>query len=1091
MSRPLKLAAVALSATVCAVAAPYAALPRSQAAQVPLPTPSGSPAPPVLFPPILSVPDAPPGDAQAVTIEKADILLQVVGPLMRTTITMRFRNTTDRILEGELAFPLPEGAALSGYALDVNGEMADAVPVPKEEARVVFETEARKGVDPGLVEQTQGNNFRTRIYPLPAKGTRTVRLSFMSEATGGGKGESRVSLPLRWNQTVPLLSVKVESDAPASLTLGGTDRDLVREGTTGSLAKTLENVAVNGDMVVRVQTDQSQAVRDGVMVETFAKPSGTKETYFAVLEQTPAPTSDTPVVRSGRTVGLLWDASLSRRTADIERELGFLETLARDKWRDTTVNVVILRDKPEPGGTFAVTNGDAAALIAFLRKQPLDGGTTYRGLHLAGSLKPDTQIDYWVAFTDGLETLGNGGGGGTMKADAPIWIVNSDSRSNGTLLRATATASGGNYLSLDGDTANDRERARTVGESPYSLLSATVSAGKVERLTAASNAPVKGSNNVALAGRLVSDVATLTLTYGYPGGKTTATRTVTVRQPEANAPSSGLVGYAWAQRTADALSVAPKRNRDALRRIGQEFGIVTPGTSLLVLETLEQCLQYGIAPARTRKSLYAQYVSAAETRGIAKRKEEGSRLQQTVARWNQRVSWWSRDFSDASNSRSRAGAKEGERDQTPRPAMAGGGASPGGRRVSAESAPSAPREEAQAVARPAPTANGTQSYFGMAGGSGSGSGGGGTVQGGRAGSQSDSRSNSPVRLSLASSAKRDKSMGDAPSAAVIAIKPWSPDAPYIKQMAAAKTAEEAYAVYLAERKSWLETPAYYFDCAEELHRRGADTLAVRILTGIADLRLEDAALLRIAAHRLAQWGHTARAIPLFEQVAYLRPEEPQSFRDLALALADRGDDIAKTDPTAAVAYYNRALQLFNKVAVSRWDRFEGISDIALTEANRVIARAKRLPDGAAAKLVIPLDRRLIRNTESDLRIVMTWDSDNTDMDLHVLEPGGEECYYSHNRTAIGGHMSEDFTQGYGPEEYFVRRNMGGKYRIQTNYYGSREQKITGGTTVQATVFTDWGRPTEKRQSLSLRLTKDKETVTIGEVTVAKRGEKKI
>ncbi|MBC7808960.1 MAG: DUF2135 domain-containing protein, partial [Akkermansiaceae bacterium] len=97
---------------------------------------------------------------------------------------------------------------------------------------------------------------------------------------------------------------------------------------------------------------------------------------------------------------------------------------------------------------------------------------------------------------------------------------------------------------------------------------------------------------------------------------------------------------------------------------------------------------------------------------------------------------------------------------------------------------------------------------------------------------------------------------------------------------------------------------------------------------------------------------------------------------------------------------------------------------------------------------------------------------------------GEECYYSHNRTTIGGRMSDDFTQGYGPEEYFVRRNMGGKYRIRTNYYGSREQKITGGTTVQATVFTDWGRPTEKRQSLSLRLTKNKETVTIGEVTVA-------
>jgi tetratricopeptide (TPR) repeat protein len=321
---------------------------------------------------------------------------------------------------------------------------------------------------------------------------------------------------------------------------------------------------------------------------------------------------------------------------------------------------------------------------------------------------------------------------------------------------------------------------------------------------------------------------------------------------------------------------------------------------------------------------------------------------------------------------------------------------------------------------------------------------------------------------------------------VIAIKPWSPDAPYLKKMAAAKTADDAYAVYLAERKAWLETPAYYFDCAEALHRRGANDLAVRVLTGIADLRLEDAALLRIVAHRLAQWGHTPEAIQIFEQGAHLRPEEPQSFRDLALALADRGDALAQVDPAQAITHYNRALQLLNKVATTSWNRFEGISDIALTEANRVVARARRLPREANPKLVVPLDSRLVRNIESDLRIVMTWDSDNTDMDLHVIEPSGEECFYSHNRTAIGGRLSDDFTGGYGPEEYFVRRNQGGTYRIRTNYFGSREQKITGGTTVQATVFTDWGRPTEKRQSLSLRLTRDRETVTIGEVNVAKK-----
>lgn len=1086
MPRPIPIALVALSATVCATIM-YVSLPQSQAAQAPVPMPTATP--PALFPPLLTVPDAP-GNTQAVAIEKADILLQAIGPLMKTTITLRFGNITDRVLEGELAFPLPEGAVLSGYALDVNGEMADAVPVPKEEARVIFETEARKGVDPGLVEQTQGNNFRTRIYPIPAKGTRTIRLSFISEAASTGKGESTVSLPLRWNQTVPLLSVKIQSDAPTTITLGGKDREMVREETSGSLSKTLENVVVNGDMAIRVQTGKSPALRDGVMTETFTKPNGIAETYFAVLEQTPAPSTNAPVVRPGRHIGLLWDASLSRRTANIERELRFLETVAREKWRDTTVQVVVLRDKQEAGGAFVIANGDATKLIAFLRKQSLDGGTTYRDLHLAGASQPDTQIDYWVAFTDGLDTLG---GGEKIKADAPLWIVNSDSKSDSNLLRAMAVASGGNYVNLPKKADTDRDVSRTIGESPYSLLSTTVDDGKVEGLTSKGITPVKGANSVAIAGRLVSDAATMTLHYGYPGGKSTVERTVTLRKPEANAASSGLVGYVWAQRTADALSVEPKQNRDTLRQIGQNFGIVTPGTSLLVLETLEQCLEYGIAPARTRKKLYAQYVSTVETRGVAKRQEAKSRLEQTVARWKDRVKYWGTDFDYAATLRGRAKRKAAERGRVEEERVGvergegyfyssgRAGSAPTTRSLSTSARSNLPVALGQAPAS-------SSAQFGVRGGAGGGApitsaNGAPGVGATRNRPQQVARLASIIVADGAAPAPKKADSDQKGTASVIAIKPWSPNAPYIKKMAAAKTADDAYAIYLAGRKAWLETPAYYFDCAQELHRRGSDALAVRVLTGIADLRLEDAALLRIVAHRLVQWGHTQNAIPLFEQVADLRPEEPQSFRDLALAVADRGDSLAKTNPAQAITHYNRALQLLNKVAVNRWDRFEGISDIAVTEANRIVARAKRLPNDAATKLIVPLDSRLVRNIESDLRIVMTWDADNTDMDLHVVEPSGEECYYSHNRTAIGGRMSDDFTQGYGPEEYFVRRNMSGKYRIRTNYYGSSEQKITGGTTVQATVFTDWGRPTEKRQSLSLRLTNNKEMVTIGDVTV--------
>ncbi|MCK5666985.1 MAG: hypothetical protein KAI17_26040, partial [Thiotrichaceae bacterium] len=79
---------------------------------------------------------------------------------------------------------------------------------------------------------------------------------------------------------------------------------------------------------------------------------------------------------------------------------------------------------------------------------------------------------------------------------------------------------------------------------------------------------------------------------------------------------------------------------------------------------------------------------------------------------------------------------------------------------------------------------------------------------------------------------------------------------------------------------------------------------------------------------------------------------------------------------------------------------------------------------------------LIKNLDLDVRISMSWDTDLTDVDLHVFEPTDEHAYYAHNRTEIGGLVSRDFTQGYGPEEYVLKKALAGIYNIKAHYYGS-------------------------------------------------------
>jgi uncharacterized protein YfaP (DUF2135 family) len=156
--------------------------------------------------------------------------------------------------------------------------------------------------------------------------------------------------------------------------------------------------------------------------------------------------------------------------------------------------------------------------------------------------------------------------------------------------------------------------------------------------------------------------------------------------------------------------------------------------------------------------------------------------------------------------------------------------------------------------------------------------------------------------------------------------------------------------------------------------------------------------------------------------------------------------------------------------------------VALMELNRILARAERLglaPIRSAA-LVDPRVRKLLH---VDLRISLSWDADMTDVDLHVLEPTGEHAFFGHRETRIGGLVSHDVTQGYGPEEYVVHRAARGAYAIKVHYYGSSQQALVGPATMIATVYTNFGRPDEKREVLTLRLDSPRDLEDVGVVRI--------
>src|SRR5579863_9357317 len=111
------------------------------------------------------------------------------------------------------------------------------------------------------------------------------------------------------------------------------------------------------------------------------------------------------------------------------------------------------------------------------------------------------------------------------------------------------------------------------------------------------------------------------------------------------------------------------------------------------------------------------------------------------------------------------------------------------------------------------------------------------------------------------------------------------------------------------------------------------------------------------------------------------------------------------------------MELLNEVVTRIWDgAYDGIELVTLMEANRILPRLEKL-----GVKDIPLDPRLRALLDVDLRVVLDWYVDATDMDLWVDEPSGERAIYNNPRTRIGGRLSHDMTQGFGPEEYLLHR----------------------------------------------------------------------
>ncbi len=137
-----------------------------------------------------------------------------------TSIDQVFYNSSNRNVEGYFLFPVPKGAIIKNFSMEINGKKMQAELLDAAKARKIYEDIVRKLKDPALLEYSNQSLFRVRIFPIEAKKEKRIHISY-SKVLEKDNNTVEYIFPLNTKKytAVPLknTSFKIEIDSESKI----------------------------------------------------------------------------------------------------------------------------------------------------------------------------------------------------------------------------------------------------------------------------------------------------------------------------------------------------------------------------------------------------------------------------------------------------------------------------------------------------------------------------------------------------------------------------------------------------------------------------------------------------------------------------------------------------------------------------------------------------------------------------------------------------------------------------------------------------------------------------------------------------------
>ena len=153
-------------------------------------------------------------------VQEQKVNIKVTDQIAETTVKQVFYNPNPVRLEGHFIFPVPKGAVLTDFRMDINGKMMKAELLRGDKARKIYEDIVRSAQDPALLEYAEHDLYKVRIFPIEPRSTKRTRVTY-KQVLKKDSGLVSYKYPLNTGKysakPIKTLSVKMEIESKTPL----------------------------------------------------------------------------------------------------------------------------------------------------------------------------------------------------------------------------------------------------------------------------------------------------------------------------------------------------------------------------------------------------------------------------------------------------------------------------------------------------------------------------------------------------------------------------------------------------------------------------------------------------------------------------------------------------------------------------------------------------------------------------------------------------------------------------------------------------------------------------------------------------------